>query len=279
MSVDEEPVDIATVAADAELFEALAAGRPVPADDDMAAMLAAWRADLADDLPTVRTPVMPPPVTGPPASEFPRLAPPRSQARSDVGSRTPLRRRSRARLVAGVAAGVVALAGVTTAAASVAGPDSPLWPVTRVLFPERADSRVAQQEAEQTIERAREAVADSRYSDADKLLDEATAIIGRIEDEDLARTLRAEVEAIRGLLPGLDLPGGGPGGGGGDPGQPQPTRPPTPGGSGEGGGDGGSEPRPTGGGGLPLPTLPPLPTPTLPDLPLPTLPLPTGILP
>jgi hypothetical protein len=266
--VDEEPVDIATVAADAELFEALAAGRPVPADDDMAAMLAAWRADLADDLPTVRAPVMPAPVTGPPASV------------------TPMRRRSRTRVIVAVAAGVVALGGVTTAAAGVAGPESPLWPVTRVLFPERADSRVAQQEAEQTIDRAREAVAESRYSDADKLLDEATAIIGRIEDENLARTLLAEVEAIRGLLPGLgtQLPGGG---GGGDPGQPQPTGPPTRGGP--GGGDGGSEPRPTGaggggGGGLPLPTLPPLPTPTLPSLPLPslplpTLPLPTGILP
>jgi hypothetical protein len=261
MSVDEEPVDIATVAADAELFEALAAGRPVPADDDVAAMLAAWRADLVDDLPTVRAPVMAPPVTGPPASVIPM-------------------RRSRARLVAAVAAGVVALGGVTTAAASVAGPDNPLWPITRVLFPERADSRVAQQEAEQTIDRAREAVAESRYSDAEKLLDEATALIGRVEDEDVARTLLAEVEAIRGLLPGLDLPGGGPVGGGG---QPQPTPSPTSGG-GPGGGGGGSEPRPTGGGGgLPLPTLPklPLPTPTLPlpDVPLPTLPLPTGILP
>jgi hypothetical protein len=265
MSVDEEPVDIATVAADAELFEALAAGRPVPADDDVAAMLAAWRADLVDDLPTVRAPVMAPPVTGPPASVI------------------PMRRRSRARLAAAVAAGVVALGGVTTAAASVAGPDNPLWPITRVLFPERADSRVAQQEAEQTIDRAREAVAESRYSDAEKLLDEATALIGRVEDQDVARTLLAEVEAIRGLLPGLDLPGGGPVGGGG---QPQPTPSPTSGG-GPGGGGGGSEPRPTGGGGgLPLPTLPklPLPTPTLPELPLPTLPLPTlplptGILP
>jgi hypothetical protein len=256
MNLDEEPVDIATVAADAELFEALAAGRPVPADDDMAAMLAAWRADLVDDLPTVRAPVMPPTDTGPPAPVV------------------PMRRRSRARVLAAVAAGVVALGGVTTAAASVAGPDSPLWPITRVLFPERADSRVAQQEAEQTIDRARAAVAESRYSDAEKLLAEATAIIGRIEDEELAQTLLAEVEAIRGLLPGLgvELPGGG----GGEPGQPQPTRPPTPA---DPGGGGGSEPRPTGGGGLPLPTLPPLPTPTLPGLPLPTLPLPTLPLP
>ena len=121
----------------------------------MAAMLAAWRADLADDLPTVRTPVMPPPVASPPASV------------------TPMRRRRR--LVAAVAAGVVALGGVTTAAASVAGPGSPLWPVTRVLFPDRADSRVAQQEAERTRSRAREAVAESRYSDAEQLLNEAAA--------------------------------------------------------------------------------------------------------
>jgi hypothetical protein len=223
-------------------------------------MLAAWRDDLAEDLPTVRTPAMPAPAT--------EVAP---------------RRRSRARLVAAVAAGVVALGGVTTAAASVAGPDSPLWPVTRALFPERADSRVAQQQAEQTIEQAREAVEQSRYSDAEKLLDEATAIIGRIGDTDLARTLLAEVEAIRGLLPGLGGPGSGPssgpsgGPGSGPGGVPQPTPSPTRAGAG-----GGSEPG-TGGGGLPLPTLPDLPLPTpslpLPSLPLPSLPLPTDILP
>lgn len=260
MSVDEEPVDLAIVARDAELFEALAAGQAAPRDDEVAAMLAAWRADLVDDIPSVRTPF----VTAPPAggSADGRVS---SNGRAGV---VPVRRRHRrARVLAAAAAAVVALGGVTTAAASVAGPDNPLWPITRMIFPDRADSRVAQQEAERTIDRAREAVAESRYSDADKLLNEATALIGQIQDQDAARTLLAEVEAVRGLLPGLPgvgLPGATTPG---LPGTPQRTPSPTRGT--QGGGGGGSDPEPTGGGGgggggVPLPTLPPLPTPTLP---------------
>jgi hypothetical protein len=250
MTVDEDPMDIATVARDAELFEALAGGGPVPRDDDVAAMLAAWRADLVDDLPTVRSPA-PPPVATP------------------AGSVVTLRRR-RSRVLLAAAAAAVALGGVTTAAASVAGPESPLWPITRVLFPDRADATVARQEAQRTIDRAREAVTEQRYADADKLLDEATALIEAIDDPDLAARLLAEVEAIRGLLPGLPGTVSQPGGGG----QPRPTTSP-----GRGGG-GGGEPGPTGGGGggggggNPLPSLP-LPTLPLPSVPLPSLPLPT----
>jgi len=240
-----EPMDMTVLAQDEALFEALGRGDPPPAGDDVAMLLAAWRADLTDTDTTVRPAI--PPV---------------------VGISRPRRRRwLRAALAA--AAVVVGLLGGLTIAAGGAGPDSPLWAITRLLYTDRADSRAAQQEAERAIADARSAVASADYPEASRLLDVATVQIGRITDPTVAQRLRDEVEAIRRLLPlstlpsltpgpspgpSSSLPGGGgaPGGGGG------------PGGSGGPGGGGGP--------GLPVPSLP---LPSLPSLPLPPLPLPS----
>jgi len=57
-----EPMDMTVLAQDEALFEALGRGDPPPAGDDVAMLLAAWRADLTDTDTTVRPAI--PPVVG-----------------------------------------------------------------------------------------------------------------------------------------------------------------------------------------------------------------------
>jgi uncharacterized membrane protein YgcG len=231
-------MDVAVVAQDDALLDALGRGDPPPADDEVALLLAAWRADLASDV-TVRPAV-------PPAGDLPRP-----------------RRRRYLRAALAAAAAVVAVAGGLVVTAGSAGPDSPLWSITRLLYADRADSRVAQRDAERAIESARSAVASSDYAEASRLLDEAVVLIGRVNDPSVAQRLLDEVDALRRLLPLTGLP-------------PTPAPSPSPGSSGGsgpggssgGGSSGGGSGGPGGGPGLPLPSLP------LPSLPLPSLSLP-----
>jgi hypothetical protein len=247
----QQPVDITTLTRDEALLDALGRGDPPPADDEVAVMLAAWRADLAADLPAVPA-VRPAAVSDAPTEPA-------------VPARPGRRRRVLVRMAGTVAAALVGIAGAVTLAASNAAPGSPLWPITKVVYEERAESRAAAHEAERTIAQAREAAAESRYSDAARLLDEATTLVGRVRDERLAQRLLAEIEALRGLLPGLIgsvTPSAPPGA--------TPTATPNPGGSAPAAGTPAPDPSASGGSGL-LPDLP-LPSLPLPDLPLPSAP-------
>jgi hypothetical protein len=249
MDETHDPMDIAMIAADDQLFETLRSGG-VPEDgDEVAILLAAWRADLADDLPTVRSAAVPAAVTG--AAVRPR------------------RRSARALLAA--AAAVLALAGAATVVAADARPGSPLWPLTRVLYADRASSAVAEQDAQRAIDQARDAIADRRYSDADELLDEATSRANQVHDAGVLQRLLEQVAALRGLLPGAVA---------------APSTSPSAGQAGGGGSTGtGTDPSPASspGGILPTAILPTgvLPSSILPPLPLPTtlpgLPLPAGL--
>lgn len=253
----QEPFDVATVTRDEAMLDALGRGESPPADDEVAVLLAAWRADLAADLPAV--PVVRPAAV-PDAPNEPTMP-------AGSGRR---RRRVLQRVVGTVAAAVVGLAGAVTLAASNAAPGSLLWPVTEAVYEERAESRVAAHEAEERIAQARQAAAEARYSDAARLLDEATALVGKVRDKGLAQRLLDEIKALRGLLPGVIdaiVPSAPPG-----------ATPTAPGGSAAA--TPGPDPSPSGGSGL----LPGLPLPELP-LPLPTsspiidLPLPLPSLP
>ena len=260
-----QPRDLAMIAADDELLDLIAAGGTPDDDDQVGAMLAAWRADLGTDLPTVRR-------------AAPVFAGAARKRRVGVGPPRPARRASRTtRIMLAAAAGVIALAGVATVLAGDARPGSPLWPITRLIYTDRATSVVAEQDAQRAIDAARQAIAAAQYADAQKLLEQATARTGEVRDPTVAQRLLEEIAALQGLLPGGLLPGssqapGGGGTGGTDPG---------PGGGAGGGAGGGSAPTTAPGGLLPTTILPTgiLPTGILPTGVVPTGIVPTGILP
>jgi hypothetical protein len=306
---EEQPVDLAVLAADTMLLDVLGRGEPAPDDDTVAAMLAAWRADLAVDpadiagTDTVVATASPSgaddtadltedlgagagAATGAGTAVDPTADPAvgPTQPLTVVGGRAGSRGRIPAtRWLAGAAAAVLLAGGGLAVAANHATPGSPLWPITRVMYPEQADIAAA----EQAVAQARRAATEGRYDDARRLIARAETLISRVHDPRQAQRLRAELDAVRALLPvaepvspatptpGTPTPGTSPPAGGGP--APAPTAPgPTPGGGAT------TAPAP----GLPLPPilpsvgvspLPlPLPTPTgglLPSLPLPSLPV------
>lgn len=215
-----------TLDRDDELLTALSQGvRPDP-DDPMAELLADWRADLAIDLPAA-VPVR--------------------------------RRRWWGRPIAmGLVAGVLALGG-TTAMASTAQPGSPLWPITQKVYPERAQSRTAEQAAGRLLDQAAAAIKDHRVNDAITALNAAGRQIVLVTDAAARDRLVRRWLTLRDLLMSTPTAAPTPAAPSAPaiPVKPAPSATPAPS-------------RSSGGGLLPLP-LPSLPLP-LPSLPLPELP-------
>jgi hypothetical protein len=138
----EEPLDLVAVQADDELINALAAGMTVSApgnsgydvDDKVAAMLAAWKADVDAD----------------PIPELVDL----DTAVAAVESGTPRRASNRRRHLiplAGAAALLVFSIGGVSIGAHSAEPGDTLFGVTQVLYKDAANSRVAAAEVKQRI--------------------------------------------------------------------------------------------------------------------------------
>ena len=99
-------------------------------------------------------------------------------------------------------------AGVATAAAN-AGPNSPLWPVAQLLFPQRAD-RLA---AEDALAQARTAIREGRIADAQQLIAQAQALVAQVDDPVERGRLSGELEQVQQLLStaaGVISPGTGP---------------------------------------------------------------------
>ncbi|NUT37565.1 MAG: hypothetical protein HOV79_31360, partial [Hamadaea sp.] len=140
---DADPVDPDQLARDDALLDALGAGEPGPADDDLAVMFSAWQTAVSTDLPDAPVSVAPAPAPAPA---------PRRRAR-------PL-----AKLVAALAGAVVVLGGSLTAAAGGAGPGSPLWPITKIVYADRADSRAAERTAQRLVDEATTAFAHHDYA-------------------------------------------------------------------------------------------------------------------
>jgi hypothetical protein len=248
-------VDLSTIARDDVLLTALGRDEPMPDGDEIAALLAAWRNDLRlDELSLDQESSVP--------ESLPDSVP-------DLSTRRRGWSRQTRGLIAAAAAVVLLTAGVTVAAGD-AGPGSPLWPITTIVYGERADSLIAQQDTERGIQQARDAIAEARYTEAGQLLDAATARAADVRDQSVVRRLLDQIAAVRGLLPGgigllpTAAPTAPPSAQPTAPGQTAPTPAPTSAPS-----SGGGLPLP-----LPLPSLPVIPLPTLPVLPLPTLSLP-----
>jgi hypothetical protein len=174
--------DLRTQRYDDQLLDQLGRGERIQPRDDVDAMLGAWRQEL--------------PTAGPPD---PRLV----AAVTTVQSR-PKRKVSRASL--SIAASVALLSGGVMVGAAYANPDSPLWPVTRLVYGNLAESRMAVSEADQALADARSAVARGDYREADRLLDAASRLAGQVDDPAEARRLRAAIDALRDRL--ADAPQG-----------------------------------------------------------------------
>lgn len=207
--VPSDAEDPAAVRRDDIRLDVLGSGGPPTDDDDPAlALLFQWRADLAtgsgaDPLPQ------------PTATKAPRLNGSRApRAVSDLQPRRPVpnhpsrkpRRRRRGytrRAFTTLTATLVAVAGLggVTVAAADAGPGSPLWPVTRAVYGERASSRQAAIDAERAIERARDAAQHGRPGDARRHLEEAEREAERVRQPGEAERLRDEADEIRKKLP------------------------------------------------------------------------------
>lgn len=187
---DEQPMDLAPVAGDDLLLDALGRGDEPPAGDGLAVMLGAWRAEVdADeaaptgDVEPIRTAVA---ALGDPE---PGRDPDRTRRSWWVGRQAPR-----------LAAAAIAIVGLTTGLAvgsQHAGPTSPLWSLTKVLYPEQAEVRGV----EYTIDRARSALAAGRFDEARALIDDARSHLPRIADPATAARLGAELDALSRELP------------------------------------------------------------------------------
>ena len=220
-----EPADLAMITADDQLLDLLGGGGTPDDGDEVSDLLAAWRADLGTDL-TDRSD-RPDPTNL--ADDRPSV---RAATPPAVGMEAERQRRPRRTLLAAAAA-VVALAGGATIVAGDARPGSPLWPITQIFYAERASSAVAAEDAQHAIDDARAAIEQSQYSDAEKLLDQASARANEVRDPGVVQRLLDQIAALRALLPGGagstagTAPsaaagqggGAGPGGGGASPGQ------------------------------------------------------------
>ncbi|MGY0234718.1 anti-sigma-D factor RsdA [Longispora urticae] len=117
--------------------------------------------------------------------------------------------RSRRRLVLAAAAVVVLAAGGSgVAAAGNARPGSPLWPVTRVVYADRAASTLAETRAEESLNLATQALETGRPEDAQKYLAEAERWLDKVTSDQAGRRLRQRTEDLRGVAGGVEgVPG------------------------------------------------------------------------
>lgn len=143
-----EPVDLVAVQADDELINALAAGMSVSApglsgydaDDRVAAILAAWKADVDCD-------------------PMPELVDVDTAVSTVLASRPPSGRTRHLVPVAAAAAFLVLAIGGVSVTSYNAQPDDALWAISKVLYSERAESVEAAARVEARIESAKDALA------------------------------------------------------------------------------------------------------------------------
>lgn len=171
---DGPPMDVSRLLEDDLLLDRLGRGEDPAGHGEAVDTLSQWRA------------AMPEPAT----PEEPLLA----AALSTVRRSRRGTRRARGPLVVATAA-VLACGGVT-AAAQGASPDSPLWPVTELVFPDLAASRVLA-DATHAVGQARAAVGDGRYESAAWLLDQAWSLAERVDEPGEGDRLRTDITAMR----------------------------------------------------------------------------------
>lgn len=194
------PVDLAAVRADDALLDAIAGGaasgglggsrdvfgRPGQDDDDLAAILAAWKADIeADPMPEL--------VSLDEASEA-------VEAGHAARDRRAGRARRRMPFAVAAAAIAVALSGLTVAVHS-AQPGDAMFGLTKVLFSEHADNVTKAQTARTTIEQANTAIREGNPAKAQQLLQSAAGQIQAAQPEDQPALQQRREAALKSLDP------------------------------------------------------------------------------
>jgi len=173
------PMDLTTLHEDDLLLDQLGRGEEPTNSGTVAATLSQWRATL--------------PEAGPPDDQL--LA----AAMAAVRRPRPPRRWVRGSTIAATA--LLLACGAVTAAAEHAGPGSPLWPVTQLLFHDQAEARAAADATAHAIAEARAAIGDGRFGQASRLLDDAASLVERVDDRADANRLSAEIAALRARIP------------------------------------------------------------------------------
>jgi hypothetical protein len=210
-----EPLDLVAVQADDELINALAAGMMVSApgvagygaDDRVAAILAAWKADV--DIEPI-----------------PEIVDVDTAVSTVLAARKSARRPRRLAPVAAAAAVVVLALGGLSLGSYNAHPDDTLWAVSKVLYSERAQSVEAAVRVEQRITNAKQALVAGKPVVAAQELAQAEADLAAVRPEE-GRTELAQVQEFL-VAKAAETPPGTPT----DPGTPlstQPSRPVPPG--------------------------------------------------
>jgi hypothetical protein len=180
-----EPVDLVAVQADDALINALSAGMTVSApgvggytaDDHVAAILAAWKAEV-DAVPE------------------PELVDLDTAVRTVKAARRPGRRfRHLAPVAAAAALVVVTGAGVSVGSATAQPDDGPLWAVSKVLFSERAESVEARVRVEENLARAKQALLVGDVEEASSALAAARVELAAVRPEENGPEL-AEVQSF-----------------------------------------------------------------------------------
>jgi hypothetical protein len=194
------PVDLAAVRADDALLDAIAGGavtgglgrdedvfgRPGQDDDHLAAILAAWKADIeADPMPEL--------VSLDEAAEAVEAG---HQARDRRASRA----RRRMPFAVAAAAIAVALSGLTVAVHS-AQPGDAMFGLTKVFFSQQADNATKAQEARNTIVAANNAIRAGDRATAQSLLQSAAGQIQAAQPEDQPALQQQRADALKSLDP------------------------------------------------------------------------------
>lgn len=216
-----EPVDVSAVRRDEQLLDLLASGR-LPAADALADGSAGLDAHTAELLLGWRNAVTEVPLPAGPTLDaaLAAVAAGRDEvaggATSAPGNSTSAaagpdgvvdlaaeRRRRRLRVLRPLSAAAVAV-GIAVAGMGIvsmsAQPGDPLWSVKSVVFSKQADSTVAQRQSDDQIAQAHSAVDAARYSDAARLLDEASQRAGAVSDQGQKDVLLRRIAELRGVI-------------------------------------------------------------------------------
>ena len=196
------PVDLAAVRADDSLLDAIAGGalsggadafsggdvfgRPGQDDDHLAAILAAWKADIEAE----------------PMPELVDLDEAADAVEAGYAARDRRASRTRRRMPFAVAAAAiaVALSGFTVAVHS-AQPGDAMFGLTKVLFSQQADNAQKTQQVRETIVAANDAIAKGDRATAQSLLQSAGNQIQAVQADDQPPLVQQRQDVLKSLAP------------------------------------------------------------------------------